>query len=119
MLSFLMGAYMARKSSVNDVFLLEAALEGLELQRKRIDEQITHVRSLLGKRPGAKSTSPIAVSTGQKRKLSPAARRRIAAAQKKRWAEYRKNAASNSSRKSRVRPDHKAASAVKKASEAA
>lgn len=116
----LMGAYMARKSSVNDISLLEAALEGLELQRKRIDEQITHVRSLLGKRPGVKSSvSSVPVSTGQKRKLSPAARRRIAAAQKKRWAEYRKNAASNSSRKPRVRPDRRAVSAVKSASEAA
>lgn len=111
---------MARKSSVNDIFLLEAALEGLELQRKRIDEQITHVRSLLGKRPGAKSSvSQVSVSAGHKRKLSPAARRRIAVAQKKRWAEYRKNAAPDSSRKSRVRPDHKAVSAIKKASEAA
>lgn len=30
-------------------------------------------------------------ATGRKRELSPAARKRIALAQKKRWAEFRKN----------------------------
>ena len=78
--------------------LLEAALEGLELQRQRVDEQIRQVRSLLGKRGSAASGGRIAEASGEaapakRRKLSPAARKRIAAAQKKRWADYRKNAA--------------------------
>lgn len=75
--------------------LLQAALEGLELQRKRIEEQIQQVRSMLGG-GGGRGRTKSASSGGTvrparvKRELSPAARKRIAAAQKKRWAEYRK-----------------------------
>jgi hypothetical protein len=71
--------------------LLTAALEGLELQRQRIDEQIKEVRSLLGRGPGRRGRPP---GSGRKRgpgRLSAAARKRIAAAQKRRWAEYRKS----------------------------
>lgn len=81
---------MARSKSVQDPSLLEAALDGLELQRQRLDEQIAQVRSLLGRsgrgRPAAKATG----NHSAKRVLSPAARKRIAAAQKRRWAEFRK-----------------------------
>jgi hypothetical protein len=72
---------------VSDASLLEAALEGLEIQRQRIEEQMREVRSLLGKRrkPANQEAAPL-----RKRQLSSAARKRIAAAQKKRWAEYRK-----------------------------
>ncbi len=86
--------------------LLTAALEGLELQRQRIDEQIQEVRSLLGKAPGRRgrppgSTNSASTSNGRATKrpaarLSAAARKRIAAAQKRRWAEYRKTAAGKS-----------------------
>lgn len=79
--------------SVSDPLLLEAALEGLEAQRTRIEEQIRQVRSMLGR--GKRAATPSAAEPavpGQRRKLSPAARKRIAAAQKKRWAEYRKSA---------------------------
>jgi hypothetical protein len=71
--------------------LLTAALEGLELQKQRIDEQIQEVRALLGKAPARRGRPP---GSGVKRaaaRLSPAARKRIAAAQKRRWAEYRKS----------------------------
>lgn len=84
---------MARpKLGVADPAFLSAALEGLELQRHRIEEQIRYVRSLLGRnRPKG---SPVEVTAhgkpSVKRELSSAARKRIAAAQKKRWAEYRK-----------------------------
>ena len=76
--------------NMNDPNLLEAALEGLLLQKQRLDTQIQEVRALLNKR-GAQTT-PLIVSplNGRKRELSASARRRIAAAQKKRWAEYRK-----------------------------
>lgn len=94
---------MARtRKPVDDNALLGAALEGLELQKQRIEDQIREVRSRLGltsgqrgRPPAAKTTSTPAVSkaTG-KRSLSDAARKRIAAAQKRRWAEYRKSAAS-------------------------
>ena len=79
--------------NINNPTLLEAALEGLEIQKTRIEEQIQQVRKMLGRR-GAKSATTAeaapAVRKGRKRPLSDAARKRIAAAQKKRWAEYRK-----------------------------
>lgn len=80
--------------SVQDTTLLTAALEGLELQRERIDEQIRKVRALLGQRKAPRAApAPSAAEKPAKRRLSTAARKRIAAAQKKRWAEYRKAAA--------------------------
>ncbi len=85
---------MARSSkSVNDELILTAALEGLVLQKQRIDEQIAGIRSRLGKRGGsAGAARPAAGRRRRKRVLSPEARKRIAAAQKKRWAEFRKKA---------------------------
>jgi hypothetical protein len=50
------------------------------------------VRSLLGKNPRGRPAGSNHKRIGGR--LSPAARRRIAAAQKRRWAEYRKSAAS-------------------------
>lgn len=81
-----------------DPALLTAALEGLELQRRRIEQQIEQVKSLLGRRraPAAAGMEERPASSG-KRDLSPAARKRIALAQKRRWAEYRKNKAAASS----------------------
>lgn len=75
--------------------ILEAALHGLEAQRQKLDEQIVQVRSMLGRRAGrpAKSASQSgsASTAGRKRVLSAEARKRIAAAQKKRWAAFRKS----------------------------
>jgi hypothetical protein len=78
--------------------ILEAALHGLEAQKQKLDDQIAQVRSMLGRRAGrpAKSTatSNAGAASGpaihRKRVLSPEARKRIAAAQKKRWAAFRK-----------------------------
>ena len=80
-------------STWNDPLVLEAALEGLELQKHRIEAQIQEIRSRLGKRS---RTSVEPARTATKRTLSTEARKRIAAAQKKRWAEYRKKANSSS-----------------------
>jgi len=79
--------------AIRDQTLLAAALEGLELQKQRIDEQIREVRSLLGKGAGRSNSRAGAATGGGTGRLSPAARKRIAAAQKRRWAEYRKSAA--------------------------
>ncbi len=82
--------------SLNDSNLLAAALEGLELQKARLEAQIAQIRAALGKRRSKKKAAPAATPAskgGKKRRLSAAARSRIAAAQKKRWAEYRKNKA--------------------------
>ena len=64
------------------------------LQKDRLEAQIREVRSLLGRRgrPGSSASASSESHSGspRKRELSDAARKRIAAAQKKRWAEYRK-----------------------------
>lgn len=74
--------------------LLTAALEGLQLQRDRIDEQIRKVRELLGVRRGRPPVARAAAKVVAKRRtLSAEARRRISLAQKRRWAEFRKKGA--------------------------
>jgi len=74
--------------SLEDTSFLTAALEGLELQKKRIEEQIEQVKQMLGRRTvGSSVAIPRLV---RRRQLSGEARRRIALAQKRRWAEYRK-----------------------------
>lgn len=79
-----------------DASLLSAALEGLLLQRGRLEEQIRQVRAMLGKRaPGkpAAAAEPEKAAPAKKRKrrkMSAEARKRIAEAQKKRWAAFRK-----------------------------
>jgi hypothetical protein len=79
---------------VKDPGLLLAALEGLEAQKQRVEQQIHQVRAMLGRRKGRgpAATKP-AGKPAVKRQLSAAAKRRIAAAQKRRWAEYRKRKA--------------------------
>ena len=80
-----------------DTTTLEAALVGLELKRNEIDGLITKIKKQLG----GKSSSVMSVSNTasavksqgaprKKRVLSAEARKRIAAAQKRRWAEHRK-----------------------------
>lgn len=69
---------------LQDTALLQAALQGLELQRQKIEEQINEVKARLGHATEAKP------GRGGRRTLSAAARKRIAAAQKRRWAEYRR-----------------------------
>jgi hypothetical protein len=92
---------MAKFSAAPNHEILEAALQGLEAQKNKLDEQIAQVRSMLGRRAGrpakVASTSneqersaPVKGSR-KKRVLSAEARKRIAVAQKKRWAAFRKN----------------------------
>jgi hypothetical protein len=77
-----------------DHSIYQAALEGLELQKQRIEDQIKQVKSLLaGKTKTAKAAPAAAkgeVEHKKRRKLSAVARKRIAEAQKKRWAAFRK-----------------------------
>jgi hypothetical protein len=65
--------------------LLNAAIEGFEAQKRRIDAQIAEIREMLKDT----RTEPVAVSepSNRKRTLSAAARKRIGEAQRKRWAE--------------------------------
>ena len=69
--------------------LIAAAIEGFEYQKSQIDSRIAELRSML---PGAKAgaTSPSAAPV--RRRLSAAARRKIALAQKARWARVHREA---------------------------
>ncbi len=80
---------------------LQAALDSLEREKALIDDQIRAIRSVLGQAAAAVTTpkGPVAeessaaepvVRRRRRRKLSAEARARIAAAQKKRWSEFRK-----------------------------
>jgi hypothetical protein len=80
--------------------ILTAALEGLQAQRDRLQQQIDEVRRLMGARPGRRSSSAAAAdgqespaaggkATRKRRKLSAEARQRMAEAQKRRWAAVR------------------------------
>jgi hypothetical protein len=72
-----------------DHALLEAALIGYQHQAQQLAEKIAEIKQELA----GKSTAPSAKTVpapGKKRSMSSAARKRIAAAQKKRWAEYHK-----------------------------
>jgi hypothetical protein len=101
---------MAKRSRASSLSpdVLRAALSGLEAQLERVDGQIGEVQRMLGRGAGrfvrraapilrrvakvaAASPAPLIASRPRKRgPLSAAARRRIAAAQKKRWADFRK-----------------------------
>ena len=74
-----------------DPKVLEAALVGLELKRERIDEQLAEVRRLIAGRGPRKAAKAPAAPVRKRRKMSAAALKRIVAAQKKRWAEWRRS----------------------------
>jgi hypothetical protein len=66
--------------------ILTAALEGFEAQKSRIDTQIAEIKRKLG--GGADSGAP-----EPKRKVSAAARRRMARAQRLRWKKVKQSGA--------------------------
>src|SRR6202050_1193133 len=67
--------------------ILNAAMEGFESQKRRIDSQIDALRQLLS--AGRTEAPPASGARAPKRKMSAAGRRRVAAAQKARWAKLR------------------------------
>ncbi len=72
--------------------LIAAAIEGYESQKARIDASIRELRAMLpGNHPDG--TPAAMVPIRKRRALSASARKRIAEAQRKRWAASRKEAA--------------------------
>src|SRR5260370_13163082 len=67
--------------------ILHGAMLGFEEQKRHIDVQITELRGMLDGGPGEIAPTPEA-PTG-KRKISAAARRRMALGQKARWAKLK------------------------------
>jgi hypothetical protein len=81
--------------TLSDPTLLQAALEGLKLQKERIESQISTIESAIGGgarrgRPARAATAAAPAAPRQRRTMSAAARKRIAEAQRERWARYRK-----------------------------
>jgi hypothetical protein len=68
--------------------VMNAAIEGFKAQKSRLDEQIAELRTLLN---GASSQGAVASEPAPRRdrRMSAAARRRIAAAQRARWTKLR------------------------------
>jgi hypothetical protein len=64
--------------------IIDAAIEGFEQQKRRIDEQISELRAARSGSP-AQSASPPAKQP-RRRRISAAGRKAIAEAQRKRWA---------------------------------
>ena len=75
--------------------IIHAAIEGFESQKRRIDSQIDELRQLLN--GGSAETGAESGTPARKRKISAAGRRRMAAAQKARWAKIRGEAEPTSS----------------------
>jgi hypothetical protein len=71
---------------------MQMALLGYQVEKEKLDAKIREIEAQL---KGKRAPAPVA-GKGKarvKRVLSAAGRRRIAAAQKKRWAEYHKRTA--------------------------
>ena len=79
---------MAKSTLTADI--LTAALIGFEVQKDRIDTQIAEIRRLID--GGAKQSDAALDSGKPKRKVSAAARRRMAKAQKLRWKKIKQGA---------------------------
>jgi hypothetical protein len=67
--------------------IIEAAIDGFEAQKQRLDVQIAELRAILNGGP----TAPIQESTAgkTKRRLSPEALRRMREGQQRRWAKFK------------------------------
>lgn len=82
-----------KAATTTDQSTLQMALVGYEVEKARLEGKIRDIRAQLeGGKPAA-GAAPAKSTATKKRVLSAAARKRIAAAQRKRWAEHRKMAA--------------------------
>jgi hypothetical protein len=87
---------MPRGRSSSDPTTLAMALVGYELEKQKIEDKIREIRAHLGGHKGSGSAAGSGAAKAgphKRRTLSVAARKRIAAAQRKRWAEHRKKLA--------------------------
>ena len=71
---------------------LQAALAGYKIEHERITQAMADIRARIkgGKASASSGVGHTAGTTKPKRTISAAARKRMAAAQKKRWAAYHK-----------------------------
>ena len=76
--------------------IIQAAIEGFQQSKLRIDAQIAELRAML---PGGRTEPAVTLEapTGKRRKISAAARKRMKEGQQRRWAKIRGEAESPSS----------------------
>jgi CHASE3 domain sensor protein len=67
--------------------IITAAIAGYESQKARIDQQIAELRAML--KGGPAKTTTLEITSPKRRKFSAAARRRMAEAQRARWAKIK------------------------------
>ena len=82
-----MPTFMPTPKLTNEI--INAAIEGFESQKRRLDAQIAELRQMLNGGP-AHSTATSAPKP-DRRRMSAAARKRIGDAQRKRWAAVKPN----------------------------
>lgn len=90
--------------------IINAAIEGFESQKRRINVQLAELRALLTGTPTEPAVTPEAPKG--KRRMSAAARKRISDAQRKRWAES-KGHSESPSEKGTPKPKRKMSAAGK------
>lgn len=71
-----------------DRSILTAALAGYEFQLEKIKAAIAEIQGQLGMHPARSAASVVSAAPKRKRQMSAAAKKRIADAQKKRWAAF-------------------------------
>ena len=84
---------MARGKLTEETSTLQMALVGYQIEKDKIEAIISDIQAQLKGKRSSLSSGSEQPEPRTKRQLSPAARKRIAMAQKKRWAEHRKRAA--------------------------
>lgn len=93
--------------------IISAAIDGYEVQKSRIDGKIAELRSMLSGR-STKTASTSETLKRKRRKMSAAGRARIAEAQRKRWAEFKKRSEPSATQE-RPKPKRKLSAAGRKA----
>jgi hypothetical protein len=68
---------------------LAEAISALKAENKRLEQELRQVRAAIAALQGASNNGSSMTTRRSGRKLSASARRRIAAAQKTRWAKWR------------------------------
>jgi hypothetical protein len=85
---------MASEEPSENLVLLSATLEGLQLQKRRLERQIASIEKLLrssSRHPSSAHLAELIEMPARGSRLSEEGRARISAAQKRRWEQYRRS----------------------------
>ncbi len=94
--------------------IITAAIFGFEEQKRRIDAKVAELRVLLDGGPAAETAATPEPATRKRKKFSAASRRKMALAQKARWAKI-KGKSEPSAPKAAPKPKRKLSAAGRKA----